>query len=128
MTPLMEGSRSAAAHDRPSISETETLAEDRWSHHRGIPTASAWSLLLSSTKSHNREMEQLKRAVLLVDNFSVQFLSLETTYTLMVTPRYRDQFECIQGRGAADSCRSQRYLKCPSCRDSCSVNCKRMST
>lgn len=128
MTPLMEGSRSAAAHDRPSIPETETLAEDRWSHRRGIPTASARSLLLSPTKSHNREMEQLERAVLLVDDFSVQCLSVETTYTVMVTSRFRDQFEAIQGRGAADSCRSQRYLKCPSCRDSCLVNCKRTST
>lgn len=91
MTPLMEGSGSAAAHDRPSISETETLAEDRWSYRRGIPTASARSLLLSPTKNRNREMEQLERAALLVDHFSVQFLSLEMTYTLMVTSRFRDQ-------------------------------------
>lgn len=92
----MEGSRSAAVHDRPSISETETLAVDRWSHLRGIPTASAWSLLLSPTKSQNGEMEQLQTATLLVEDFSLQFLSFEIMYIVMVTPRFRHQLQLIE--------------------------------
>lgn len=41
-------------------------------------------------------MEQLERAVLLVDDFSVEFfLSLEATYTVMVMPRSKGQFEAI---------------------------------
>lgn len=49
-TLVIEGSRSTVVNDRPSLSETETLAGDRWSHQWAIPTASAWDLLLSHTK------------------------------------------------------------------------------
>lgn len=79
----------------PSQKQTLTLAEDRWSHLRGIPTVSAWSLLLSPTKSHNGEMEQLETAALLVEDFSLQFLSFEMMYTVMVTPTFRYQLQLI---------------------------------
>lgn len=73
-TVVIEGCRSKAAHDRPSLSETETLAEDRWSHHRGIPTASAWRLLLTHTKKPKQRDGAARQACWMATKLHLGFL------------------------------------------------------